>query len=553
MLRLAVIIEGAPTYFPVGNGRSTIGRSRENDLVIDCKGVSRRHAIVEREGDRITIIDAQSTNGLLVGGRKVSRVTLARGKEVIIGRAIVRLEDVSTGDAEMAMLLEILNSGDSGAQTDIVSAVTDAARALLRWVRIADRDDVSTYELLFEARRIVTATALVIFNESVIAEIAGPIPPQEAIRELGTGLPEHWIAIDCREGVRLAAYFADADRSGWWCDFLSFVAAKISDRPSAVVDDSPGELVFRDAVVRGSSAGIENVYAQVRLAIESDVNVLLLGESGTGKEVIAQLIHESDPTRRERFIPVNVTAIVASMPEAELFGIIARAATEVGARDGLFRAADGGTILLDEIGDMPLPLQATLLRVVDEHTVTPVGSSESVPIDVRVISATHQDLEKLIREGSFRQDLYFRLNGITITIPPLRERPEDLAELALSFANSASRRLNRSIKGITMSAMRVLGDYRWPGNVRELKHVIDRAVLSCPRHGAIDAEHILPSLQNVTSLAPAASLDSHVSSAEATAIENALRATGGNRSKAARALGVSRVTLHKKMKEYGIK
>jgi two-component system response regulator HydG len=542
MLRLAVTIEGSTRYHGIAEGVATLGSSHENDLVIRCSGVSRRHATVERRGRRIVLADAGSKNGLIVGGRKVTTITLESGTDVIIGRAVVRLNEVDTADAEIALLLDVLASsrGSSlGSLTETASAATDATRRLLRWVRLAEAGQRAD-ELLEEARQIVGATTLMIVRaESVIAEIAGPLPPRDALRDLASPA---WIVVD-----HVRAHFADATASrSWRRDFLAFVATKIASLPSVpATTREPGALVFGEGVVRGRSSAMASLYAQIEQLLPTDLNVLLLGESGSGKEVIARLIHDSDPTRTGRFIAVNMTAVTASMLEAELFGVEEGVATEVKPREGAFRAAQRGTILLDEIGDMPVELQAKLLRVVDEHAVTPVGASIAKPIDVRVIAATNADLARV----RMRDDLRYRLSGIVVDIPPLRARREDIPQLAQSLATAAARRFHKPVQGFTADALRVLTDHTWPGNVRELRSVVERAVAACPRNGVIDAS--LLTVASGVSL-PSQSLDHRVATAEAAAIQDALHAAGGNRSQAARILGISRATLHKRLREYGI-
>jgi two-component system response regulator HydG len=301
--------------------------------------------------------------------------------------------------------------------------------------------------------------------------------------------------------------------------------------------------------VRGSSNEMAAVLDDVARAVTSDRNILLLGENGTGKEVMARLIHASDPTRAGAFVAVNSSAIPAELLEAELFGVEGRAATGIDARPGAFRAADRGTLLLDEIGDMPPALQAKLLRAVEERAVTPLGTSKPQAIDVRIIAATNHDLHRLVESETFRRDLYYRLSAITITIPPLRQRRDDIPQLAAFFAQRASRRLRKSIRGISAGAMERLVAYDWPGNVRELDAVIERAVLSCSG-SAIESQHI--DVVSPKRVARSGVLDESLAAAERTAITDTLRAAGGNRSEAARRLGISRMALYNKMKRLGI-
>ena len=554
MLRIALIADGHKRHFEVREGVTTVGSAPGNDVVVECAGVSRQHALVERAGKRITLRDAGSKNGLIVAGRRVAEVALDKGVQVQIGRALLHLEEIDTGDAELGLRLD---SGSSSTGTPIVDLTAsasregDAARELLRWVRLAEGGSESCADLLDGARKVIgAATLMIVRGDSVIAEISGPLPKPESLRALASNDSPQWIAIHPNPDTRLYAHFPEPVATSWRRDFLEFAAARLcGGLADAPVREPRTELAFDHALVRGASPAMARVYEQVEQAVRSDLNVLLLGETGSGKEVIARLIHHSDRTRSGKLVLFNTAGVAATMLEAELFGVERGAATDVQERPGAFRSADHGTILLDEIGDMPASLQAKLLHVVQSHAVTPVGASMPEAVDVRVISATHHDLQRLVADGDFRSDLFFRLNGISITIPPLRARPEDLPQLAKAFAESASRRLGKPIRGITANGMQLLLDYAWPGNVRELYYVMERAVLACPARGAIETSHLRPSMQTsgVASL-PVASLDGQRAVAEASAIDEALRAANGNRTAAARILGISRATLHKKLK-----
>jgi two-component system response regulator AtoC len=284
--------------------------------------------------------------------------------------------------------------------------------------------------------------------------------------------------------------------------------------------------------------------------------VLITGGRGTGKEVIAQAIHRASPRAAGPFVAVNCAAIPDTLLESELFGYVKGAFTgAAGDRPGLFEQADQGTLLLDEIGELPLPLQAKLLRVLQESELRRVGDQKTRRVDVRVLAATAKDLAAEAAAGRFRDDLFDRLNVVTIHLPPLAERREDIAPLARYFAAQLARRLGRSV-ALSESAVGWLAEQRWPGNVRALEHAIERAaVLS-------DADTLEPSdFQQVLLTSPlspvdhgegSGSLREVVEAAERTAITEALRVTEGNRREAAKRLGVSLRTLFYKMDRYGI-
>lgn len=229
-----------------------------------------------------------------------------------------------------------------------------------------------------------------------------------------------------------------------------------------------------------------------KVAASPGTNVAVYGESGTGKEVLARAIHFASGRMESRFVAVNCAGIPSNLLESELFGHVKGAFTGADRdRDGKFDLAQKGTLLLDEIGDMPIDLQAKLLRVIQERTYNKIGSNRTIPADLRIITSTHRDLKKLVREGRFREDLYHRINSYPIMLPPLRERPEDIADLAGHFIKQYKNELGKHIPGISESAMKILLKYPWPGNVRELKNCIERAAI------LIDGELIRPDHLNI--------------------------------------------------------
>jgi len=223
------------------------------------------------------------------------------------------------------------------------------------------------------------------------------------------------------------------------------------------------------------SSRMAEALAEARMISQSDASVLLRGESGTGKELLAQAIHQASPRAGKPFIAVNCGAIPEALLESELFGHVKGAFTDaVASHKGLFQAADGGTLLLDEIGDMPPALQVKLLRVLQERVVRPLGSSQSIPVDVRIISATHRDLDAAMAEGQFRADLYYRLNVVTLTLPPLSERREDIPLLANHFLTKLASKYDKRLSGFAPEALKALTTAAWPGNVRQLYNVVEQ-------------------------------------------------------------------------------
>ena len=277
--------------------------------------------------------------------------------------------------------------------------------------------------------------------------------------------------------------------------------------------------------------------------------VLIRGESGTGKELVARAVHYSGSRASKPFIAVSCAALAETLLESELFGYEKGAFTGADERKkGKFEAADGGTIFLDEIGDIPPKLQADLLRVLQERAFYRLGGTEEVHVDVRVIAATHQDLRQAVSEGRFRDDLYYRLNVIEMFLPPLRERREDIPLLARHFVDRLARELGKDVNSLTEGALKVLLDYHWPGNVRELENAIERAIVTC-RGGAI-TEDDLAFLADNGSPRNASLPDVPLADLERMAIEAALRRTRGNVKEAAQRLGIDRSTLYEKIKRY---
>jgi DNA-binding NtrC family response regulator len=304
----------------------------------------------------------------------------------------------------------------------------------------------------------------------------------------------------------------------------------------------------------GNSQVMRQVQKRIGLAAASDVPVLITGETGTGKELVARALHRASSRARAPFVAVNCAAIPADLLESELFGH--RRGSFSGAtseRQGYFREAEGGTLLLDEIGDMPLAMQAKLLRVLQEGAVTPLGSSQPVPVDVRVLAATHRRIDHLIAEGRFRSDLFYRLNVLPIELGALRDRPEDIPLLAERFLRDGQ----LPGKQLTEAAIASLQSYHWPGNVRELRNMMDRCrVLVAGRR--IDATDLANMFSAPASASAATDEDGSADLPEAVArlersmIADALARSGGNRAEAARRLGIRRQLLYRKLVDYGL-
>ena len=306
--------------------------------------------------------------------------------------------------------------------------------------------------------------------------------------------------------------------------------------------------------VVGQSSAMLTVLDKLRRAARSDVPVLLMGESGAGKELMAAAVHNNSPRKSGVFQPVNCAGLSDTLLESELFGHVKGAFTgALGDRKGMFAAADGGTLFLDEIGDMPTTMQAKLLRVLDDQVVVPVGSTMGTKVDVRIVSATNQDLEKAVEEKRFRQDVYFRIRGVHVDIPPLRERREDIPLLVKHFVTESSRSEEQGVREVTPAAMRLLKSYDWPGNVRELRNCI-KAMVVLAENEVLDVAdlpfEIHQRSEGADKLSNLAGVN--LNELEKTAIMRTLEMVNGNRELASQMLGIGERTLYRKIKEYGL-
>ncbi|HXU06453.1 MAG TPA: sigma 54-interacting transcriptional regulator [Polyangia bacterium] len=382
--------------------------------------------------------------------------------------------------------------------------------------------------------------------------------------KVGAGVGNETLGV--RQLVRRKADLAVGERILLGTASLVVRHAEVVDVPDLAAGAAAAGTgaVVRDPAMRA-------VYEQAARAARASISVLLLGETGVGKEVMARAIHAGSPRTSGPFMGINCAALAESLLEGELFGAEKGAYTgAVTARAGLFEAANGGTVFLDEVGEMPLATQGKLLRVLEERAVVRLGSTRPRPIDVRFVAATNRDIEGDSRAGRFRSDLYFRLAGMTLAIPPLRERPAELELLVARFVTASCRELERTTPlRMSAEALDLLRRYDWPGNVRELRNAIERAAVLCAGD-TILPEHLPPGVLKppasaasppTAAVAPPAAtprapsgenLQGEIKSLERQRIVEALERCGGNQSKAADLLGISRRTLVSRMSEFDL-
>ncbi len=331
-------------------------------------------------------------------------------------------------------------------------------------------------------------------------------------------------------------------------------------RVGSVVPTAP--VISRDATRKllGESTAIQTVRILIEKLARGQAPVYIHGESGTGKELAARLIHDLGPRADRPFVPVNCGAIPEQLMESEFFGHKKGSFTgAVQDKDGLFKAADGGTLFLDEVGDLPIPMQVKLLRAIQEKTVRPVGSHNEIRVDVRILSATHRDLHGLVRDGKFRQDLYYRLNVIELAIPSLRSRPEDIPLLAEHLCAKLTSTLGGASPRLSSEALTELSRYDFPGNVRELENILERALTMCDGAEITPQDLRLPDAGSDSDTQSGAadfsgdeSLEEYLARVEETAIRDALEQTGQNKTAAAKLLGITFRALRYKLEKLGI-
>jgi DNA-binding NtrC family response regulator len=308
--------------------------------------------------------------------------------------------------------------------------------------------------------------------------------------------------------------------------------------------------------VIGTSPSMRKVIQTARQVAPSDIPVLILGESGTGKELIARAIHNHSRRRKGRLVPMNCAGFSPTILEDELFGHVRGAFTDARTdRPGRFEHASNGTLFLDEIGDMPQEMQAKLLRVLENGEVVRLGANEPIRVDVRLVSATNKDLDQMVADKQFREDLYFRIKGATIVIPPLRERREDIPLLIHYFLQSSAEKYGKPIEALEPEVQQVLMSYGWPGNVRQLKNVIENMVVMC-NTTKLGLDNLPPEIRPASGDVSVGGMNNLVGipivQAEKELIRNTLKLVSGNREQAARILGIGERTLYRKIKEYDL-
>lgn len=616
--RLRGSVNGTDRSFGLAAGRLSVGSGGDCDLVLDEVGVSRRHATLVVEAGQVTLIDEQSKNGTFVNGHAVPRAELAVGDTVAFGPVELVLARVHPGDTRLAVELFAQTPPHGEVWATETRTLVASAEPLWRWLSVVGRSlarsrragggDLGNWlSHLVEELPAAGAAVLELIDgkEPRVLHTCGEVATvcHDRLVSLWLGDPDHrldrlpgeglffaeqhpapfaaWVG-DTRRAVLVSGEFQGREDCASLLGLVFEVIEGLMAPAETLSTDArrrsrePEGLRFPPGYVRSVAPAMVTVYDQLQPLVQGDLPVLIRGETGVGKELIAQALHLSSSRAEGPFVAINCAAIPSELLEAELFGIGERVATGVAGRRGTFQRAAGGTLFLDEVGEMPSELQAKLLRVLQEKQLQPLGGAP-IDIDVRVVSATNADIDGLMEEGAFRRDLYFRIAGYVLHLPPLSQRREDIPLLVERFLRRFCEEIGKPVRGLTVRALESLVEHPWPGNIRQLEHEIRRLVYLCPGGEAIEysmlsvepesqrrtplsAQSVLPApavdgaptsdRAESTSREPLPSLELEV--LERMAVEEALRRVEGNQGRAAQLLGITRSSLRRRLKRHGL-
>jgi len=526
-----------------------VGRTAPADVEIPDPGLSRQHARFTWDDHGIWVEDLQSTNGTKKNGELITRALVTPGDEIAIGPVMVSVHVISSIDDELR--------GFDGHDRFVTALADEITRArtfqrplALMMVRSVGPKQVHVSRWAGRLRMVLRPVDRVGIYGPAAVLVSLPEATPEAVQAFATSLSGGDPPLVCGA----VSFPADGGSVEELIAALQ-VASRTGRRAAEIAEPIP-------VVVKNPA--MKEVMATVKRLAHSTIAVLINGETGTGKEVIARAIHEGGPRKKQPLRTINCAAIPGMLIESVLFGHEQGAYTgaDKSAR-GIFEQADGGTVLLDEIGELAAPAQAALLRVLETKKVTRVGGEKEFEVDVRVLAATHRDLEGMVDAGRFRQDLLYRLNTVTLRIPPLRERVDEIRPMAERFLKEARRQAGTDVRSIDARALTALESYAWPGNVRELRNVIERAVvlaagstitiddLTDRVRGGSRAAHAEPETSDSSD--EPGDYKEHVRRYEAELILRALHKANGNQTEAARALNLPLRTLVHKIQTYGIK
>jgi DNA-binding NtrC family response regulator len=550
-----------------------IGRSAPADVVVADERLSRQHARFSLvEGESVTVEDLGSLNGTWIGGERVERASIKPGEQVMLG-TIAATVHVLSGDDEPPLGLEGHDAFVVAVDTEITRARFFGRPLAVLVVQAGAGEKGLLPQWCPRVRQLLRAVDRIGFYGAGVVEILLPESTLEEALALGRSI------VARRDGEPVlscgVAAFPESGSSAGTLLAAAREAARVArtDGPLRAAASALQTVISGPASSAGGDDAILESHAMRELGqiaarvARSTISVILRGETGSGKEVITRLIHSSGPRKNKPLVCVNCAAIPSQLVESTLFGHVKGAFTgAISDRKGVFEEADGGTLMLDEIGELPAQAQATLLRALETKRITRVGSTREITVNVRVIAATHRDLEAMADAGGFRSDLFFRLNGMEVQIPPLRARREDIGPLALRFLAREAEAAGRGAMTIQPEALALLERYAWPGNVRELRNTVERAVVIADgdavtprdlperiRAGGVTAPEAAPEAAPAQPRTLyAGSLEERKKAFERDVLIAALRETAGHQTEAARLLDLPLRTFQHKIKQHKI-
>jgi DNA-binding NtrC family response regulator len=553
-----------------------LGRALPSQVRIRDSSLSREHARFTLSDGLLTVEDLQSTNGTWVRGERVSFAEVRHGDELFLGSVMISVRALTPEQTAPAAVLLSHERFRVALEDEVARARYFGRSFAVLLVRSAPGAGMRASRLFLSVSPLLRPVDRVaLYSPDTLALLLTEVPTEAAL-DLARAITAPLANGEPAALVGVAGFPGRATAAEELLD-LCWSAAR-SATPDDPVRSTPSgawtccgdaEPRCADDEPIAVSPGMRNLFRTVDKLARSPIPVLLLGETGTGKEVVAQAIHQRGPRRARPMVCVNCGSIPQQLIESTLFGHERGAFTGASQQQrGVFEAADGGTVFLDEIGELPAAAQAALLRTLETRRVTRVGSNREIEVDVRIVAATHRDLEAMCLSGDFRLDLLYRLNAMTLTIPPLRARPEEIAPLALRFLRQANEANCTSIQGIDPEALALLQVYAWRGNVRELRNAIERAVAIsegdwitekdlpervCGAHQAHATSMCEPAEPSAETEGGEGSLKARLQRYEAELITRALRDAAWNQTEAARALDLPLRTLVHKLKALGIK
>jgi transcriptional regulator with AAA-type ATPase domain len=542
--------------FPLSEGESTVGSKSDCDIRLDHPSVSRRHALVHVEDGEVKVSDLGSRNGTRVGRKRVKIVHLRPGDALNFGAVRTVLEQIADDDALPAIeIQEHVETPPSSEGDDGTTLRSGPAETFV----------LEQFPLLLESIRKHRDSSLVaqligqsIFEGMPCTEVSiGPVEHNgEAIifsarRDSQPGSPTFQVVVQRSDLEFRIAFPSEALKDLYQPLAMAVTAlAEVVGSPAGGAP-APKNRATPNAVPLPTPPTVvhsmKTLYDQAARVAHSDLAILIIGESGTGKEVVARFIHQSSPVAGGPFLALNCASLPKDLLESELFGIEKGVATGVEARPGKFESAENGTLFLDEIGDMALETQANILRVLQSREVYRLGAQQPTPVSCRIIAATNRDIKSMLATGEFREDLYHRIAGWVVEIPPLRQRRGDIPNLAAYFLSTEASKIGLRVRGISKAAVDSLTAFSWPGNIRQLEQEMARAVLFLEDGELLDCGRLSDEIRCEGPGEQDGILAKALERVEADEITLAL-ARHGSIDLAAEALGISRATLYRRIK-----